>query len=540
MTRSRGAPLITLLAAVASLSWHALPAAAELRPSFQDAAPAPCRAETAFNPNQIPLWGSWSTDPANTRFQLTPRAGLTAATVPRLTLRWAFGLGPAASAAPNRGAVDPLGTGPASANRTQPTVAGGRVFAAAGAVVHSLDAATGCEGWRFQARADVLTAIVVGPAVRPGRSVAFFGDAAGNVYALDAANGALLWAQRVDSHPSARVTGAPALLGSRLYVPVASSEEPQTSGRNNGCCTFRGSVVALDSGSGGMLWKSDMTSQGPSSTAREQASAAAPAAAGAAIASALTLDTRRGRLYAVTGSTYANAARTGGPAVMAIDLLDGRIAWSMALAPNEATAAVGPGDDVGGAPMMVRAQGRDLLIVQRSGVAQALDLQADGAVTWRYPTTGVVEATAPSNSPAADNTNAYVAVGSDHQPATGELHAVSLGSGDRAWRANAPPLGCGPREPECQPALPAAISVIPGVVFASAGDGALRAYSSADGAVIWAFDINREFTTLNGVAGRGGVSSGGVAVAGGMVYVVSQDAGRGGPSGAVLLAFGLE
>ena len=39
----------------------------------------------------MPMWNGWGNDAANTRFQNEKAAGLTAAQVPKLTLKWAFG-----------------------------------------------------------------------------------------------------------------------------------------------------------------------------------------------------------------------------------------------------------------------------------------------------------------------------------------------------------------------------------------------------------------------------------------------------------------
>jgi polyvinyl alcohol dehydrogenase (cytochrome) len=84
------------------------------------------------------------------------------------------------------------------------------------------------------------------------------------------------------------------------------------------------------------------------------------------------------------------------------------------------------------------------------------------------------------------------------------------------------------------------VTVIPGAVFSGSNDGALRVYSTTDGAILWEFDSNREFTTVNGVPGRGASMIGpGPVVAGGMVFVSSGYGAFGGRPGNVLLAFGL-
>ena len=66
------------------------------------------------------------------------------------------------------------------------------------------------------------------------------------------------------------------------------------------------------------------------------------------------------------------------------------------------------------------------------------------------------------------------------------------------------------------------MTAIPGIVFSPSNDGAVRAYSAKDGAVVWTFDTNRDFTPVNGVRARGGSMSGPApTVAGGMMYISS-------------------
>ena len=78
----------------------------------------------------------------------------------------------------------------------------------------------------------------------------------------------------------------------------------------------------------------------------------------------------------------------------------------------------------------------------------------------------------------------------------------------------------------------------PGVVYSPSNDGAVRAYSTIDGAVVWTFDTNREFTTVNGVQAHGGSMYGPAPViAGGMLYVSSGYGTFGLRPGNVLLAF---
>jgi polyvinyl alcohol dehydrogenase (cytochrome) len=71
-------------------------------------------------------------------------------------------------------------------------------------------------------------------------------------------------------------------------------------------------------------------------------------------------------------------------------------------------------------------------------------------------------------------------------------------------------------------------------------DGHIRAFSTADGKVLWDFDTFKTFQTVNGVPAKGGALNGaGTVIAGGMVFVNSGYPRQGGSPGNVLLAFGL-
>jgi hypothetical protein len=95
-----------------------------------------CTAKPAFNPATGARWSGWGNDVMNSRMQTAEGAGLRAAQVPNLQLKWAFGF-------PN-----------GSSAYGQPAVAGGRVFVGSdNGFVYALDAATGCVYWSFEAQA---------------------------------------------------------------------------------------------------------------------------------------------------------------------------------------------------------------------------------------------------------------------------------------------------------------------------------------------------------------------------------------------------
>src|SRR4051812_32072711 len=156
-----------------------------------------CEARGFPDPQKGPVWSGWGVDPGNTRYQPAAAAGLSAAQVPALKLKWAFAFPNGASA---------FG---------QPAVAGGRVFVGSdNGFVYALDAVSGCAYWSFEAQAGVRTAISIGSiggAGRPARHAVYFGDLRGNVYAVDAESGEQVWRMHADDHPLARITGAPTL-----------------------------------------------------------------------------------------------------------------------------------------------------------------------------------------------------------------------------------------------------------------------------------------------------------------------------------------
>ncbi len=231
---------VLLLGAVVS----AVPGMAQ---SAAQAAPNVCATNTGLgNWSAKPGWNGWGAGIDNARFQSAAGAQLAAEQVAKLKLKWAFGF-PGAKAVYG-----------------QPTVVGGRVFLGVDTgSVYSIDAATGCSYWSFQAAGAVRSAITIGPGRGAGESLAYFGDQKGNVYALNAASGEPVWKTQVDSHPGARITGAPQLYQNRLYVPVASSEEVLAVDASYPCCTFRGSVAALDAPTGRQIWRTFVIPEEP-------------------------------------------------------------------------------------------------------------------------------------------------------------------------------------------------------------------------------------------------------------------------------------
>ena len=174
-----------------------------------------------------PRAGTAGASISGTRARSRPSAaGLSPGQVSRLALKWAFGF-PGATALYGQTVID------------------GHLYVTSNAgYVYSLDADTGCVHWSFRSQAVVRSGFTVGRLSRASERLAvFFGDIHGMAYALDATTGELIWKMQTDPHPLARITGTPVLFDGRLYVPVASLEEPESGQADYTCCTFRGYLV---------------------------------------------------------------------------------------------------------------------------------------------------------------------------------------------------------------------------------------------------------------------------------------------------------
>ena len=492
------------------------------------------------DPQANPSWNGWGNGPANTRFQPKAQGKLTAEDLPRLQLKWAFGFSNVMSARP------------------QPTVVGGRLFAPSeNGHVYALNPHTGCRYWTYKALAGIPTAVVVGQyrdaSGNPGLAL-YFGDRKANAYAVDAQTGREIWVRKVDTHASAAITGSVAFDGTRVFVPVQGLNEEAMGGfAGYPCCTFRGSVSALDASTGNLIWKTyTVRESSPRPASRDGTPAYGPAGGG--IWSVPTIDSKRRLVYVATGNGYANPVQATTDAVLALDINTGALKWSRQLTPDDVWTlgcqqnsgaksacpnALGPDFDLSAPPALVHVGDRDLLVLpQKSGIAWALDPAREGAAVWQYRF-GQGSGLGGQWGVAVDPEHVYVGVADLLTPTPGGMRALSLSGGELLWEK--PPLTklCGSAR-DCSAGQGGPLTAIPGAVLNGGMDGGLRAYSSKDGSVLWTFDTNRDFDTVNGVKARGGsMDSAGPIVVDGMVYVSSGSGGLVGRQGNVLLAFGL-
>jgi polyvinyl alcohol dehydrogenase (cytochrome) len=514
-----------------------------------------CKGTEAFSPASGPNWNGWSPGVTNSRFQDAKSAGLTAAGVSKLKVKWAFNLGAITGA------------------RSQPAIVGARVFVASQTgVLYSLDAHSGCTWWGYKAAAGIRSGVTLGDA--NGVPAVFFPDGGGTLYALNADTGELIWKTKPASHWATAGTATPRFYKGVLYQPFASIEEALAADPSVQCCTFRGSVVALEAATGKKLWESFTILETPKPTGGKLTAQKEPLGpSGAGIWSSPTIDEKLGLLYVATGDNYSAPTTNTSDALLAMELKTGKLVWSRQLTENDAynvgcsmpaktncPDSAGPDFDFGQSPILVDLPGgkRALVIGQKSGLVHAVDPDQGGKVLWQ---TRVGQGSALGGSQwgsASDGRLVYVAI-SDieingvvpdpkrpegyhltlNPKKGGGLHALDVATGRISWSAK--PAACQDGRTDCSPAQSAAVTAIPGVVFSGAVDGHLRAYSAESGSVLWDTDTAREFSAVNGGNAHGGsIDVAGPAVVDGMVFVNSGYGQWGGMPGNVLLAFSVD
>ncbi len=369
--------------------------------------------------------------------------------------------------------------------------------------------------------------------------------AGARVLAVDKNSGALLWSTVVDSHPAAVVTQGAVVFGNRVYVGVSSQEEAYAavvSGYQ--CCSFRGSVLALDLHSGAILWKTYTVPEGYSG--------------GAVWGSTAVVDPKRHALYVTTGNNYTvpqgvlDCATLGDPtavqacvaavpgaadnhfdAFVALDLYSGAVRWARSMIPfdswnvacifsvpgneDNCTDPKGPDYDFGQGPMLFKTpegcgKPRELIGAgQKSGIFWALNPD-DGALVWQTQVGPGGTLGGLQWGSATDGTRIYTAVsnagGDGPEPWTlpsGEVIQSGF------WSALDPATGAILWQTRGTPAVTTSnqgfVTVANGVVFAGTVDsvGTMYALEAATGKTLWTF-------------AAGGSVVAGAAVAGGDVY----------------------
>jgi polyvinyl alcohol dehydrogenase (cytochrome) len=327
-----------------------------------------------------------------------------------------------------------------------------------------------------------------------------------NLIAVNAQTGKLHWNTQVDSQPMAIITGSPVVFGDVVYVGISSNEEILAIPNSYVCCTFRGSVVAVDANKGTILWK---TYTVPSNGGQPGGYSGGPVWQPPAI------DPTRGLLYIGTGNNYAlpasvQACVQANPhadctapddyfdTALALDLKTGSIRWSQKIGTYDAWTVAcffsppgtncptppGPDYDLPGAgPNLLS----NLVVFgQKSGFLWAFNPD-NGALQWSTAggpggIFGGVEW-----GTATDGSRLYVAISnSDHVPTTllngqtvtsGFWEALDVNTGKILWQTGDPD-GASDY---------GSVSEANGVMYAGSLSGKMLALNAQTGQIIWSF-----------------------------------------------------
>jgi polyvinyl alcohol dehydrogenase (cytochrome) len=373
------------------------------------------------------------------------------------------------------------------------------------------------------------TPVVFGDKVIVGTQGSIFvpgGAPGGKLLAFNKNTGALMWATQLDSHPAAIVTQSATVHDRRVYVGVASQEEA-LAGFVPGypCCSFRGSMLAVNADTGAIIWKTYMAPAAPAGYSGNAIWGSSPA-----------VDTRRGQVYVATGNNYSVpddvqqcVAEAGDDvaaiqaciapdnlfdAIVALDLATGAVRWATKALPYDAWTVgcfpppfgngsncpdpEGPDYDFGQAPALFTAivNGKSTQLVgagQKSGQYWALN-PSTGAVEW-------VTQAGPGGTggglqwgSAVDGQRVYTAnSNSNFVPWTlpdsnvtthGVWTAMDAGTGEVLWQKTPPTFDVSGWGDTSGP-----VTTANGVVFScSVGpSGYMYALDGATGAVLWSF-----------------------------------------------------
>jgi polyvinyl alcohol dehydrogenase (cytochrome) len=526
------------------------------------------------NPPIRPTGADWTSVGLETshRFQANP--GLAKADVPKLKVKWAF----------------------AMSGGSMPTIMGDWLFITnRSGKFYALDANTGCVRWVVEGAVSRTTPMIVKSEVSPSGWLTIIGQRDRMAHAYDAQTGKEIWrSAALESNSVAGITGSPVISGDQVFVPLTSGEEGAARQPTYPCCSFQGTLAALDLKTGKTQWQTKVVTEPLHPTHKNSAGVMMQGPAGGAIWSAPTVDPKRGLVFVATGDSYTEVDTKGADAIVAIETKTGKVRWSNqvtekdnfivgctdAVKPANCPSPDGPDHDFGASPILFKLPpskgekgGKDILLSgQKSGVVYGMNPDT-GKTLWMRKVGGGSALGGIEWGMAADGQRLYVAnadtiniidetlrplgkspLAVKQPPATPGLYAIDPATGKLLWSAPAPKAPCryaGDRGRDrtagaCVRAQSQAPSVMPGVVFSGTMDGWFRAYDTVTGKVIWADSTtDRSYDTVNQVKGQPGGSMDGMgaAIAGGRVFVMSGfngAANTGGNGVNVLLAYSVD
>lgn len=342
-----------------------------------------------------------------------------------------------------------------------PTVADGvAYFGDWAGTVHAVDPATGDERWTTDLGGSVIGSL-------PIDGGALFAASGTTLYRLDRATGDVEWQATTHRHPWAMISSSPVVADGLVLQGVASGEVTVPLDQYS----FRGAIGAWDAETGERVWRRFMTPDDASG------------GAGVGIWSTPAVDLDREVLYVGTGNTYEAPTSPLADSIAALDLHTGDVVWSTQFTnPDVFAAGAGGGTDadVGAAPNLWSTEAGDFVGAgDKRGVYYALDRDT-GEVVWQSDlTTGSMLGGTIGSGALVDDTLVVTSnVGNPENNAptnASKVAALDPATGDVRW------------DLDLDTNVFAPVSAIPGVAFVGTTDGTLLALDTATGDELWRF-----------------------------------------------------
>jgi polyvinyl alcohol dehydrogenase (cytochrome) len=443
----------------------------------QDATPIPGGAPSEGSPAATPAtpvpqepirvaeWPFYGNGVEGTKF--TDASGITAGNVANLQLAWTGTVG-----------------GPISST---PVIAEGLVAVGSyDGKLRAYDPDTGEEIWALETGAAVMEPNLHIPLGITGSAaidngVVYTGDATGKLWAVNAATGETIWSAEPDAQSAASIWSSPVVADGVLYVGIASVAKETG---------FRGAVVAVDVGTGEMIWDTYVTPEGSD---------------GGGVFAVPALDRERGILYVGTQNAYSADVSPDSHvlSIIALKMETGEVVWSFSGVPSDGSATAA--DDIGfsASPNLFSIEPehgvtRELVgNGQKSGIYWALDRDS-GEVVWSTPISSAGPLGGMEGTSAVGNGVIVVPATEwasfDNPEARGVVRGLKAATGEIIWTHDS----AAPN--------PAPVAVANDVAFQAGFDGLLHAFALATGEELWSYDL-------------GASVSGGIAIAGDLVVV---------------------
>lgn len=421
--------------------------------------------------------------------------------------------------------------------------------------VKAVDRVSGCQYWSANVPGRVRSASVTmfeEPTLK--KRLVAVGTFSGEVYALDAKTGAVVWKKDLKHFPNHMITGGLQYHNGRLIVPLATSTVILAATMVE-CCTSHGAVVALNTANGNELWRFNGTENAQAVNLTHRAPN------GVSIWSTPVIDTVRNQIIFGTSQNLTQPVTEYADSIVALDFNSGAVKWhyksvqddaynatcdidiklvnfcdgpdhdwdviTPVLTRNSSGADVIVGADKSGKIFSLRPTNGDVIWENRVGTGGKL-----GGVHWGLAVdaskvyVGMADVTAAKASTIDSILQSdLLGLTSIHVPmiqvpnAMPGLYALDKDTGDMVWEYHDTHLHKGQ---VVDSIYSAALAVTNDVLFAGSLDGVLKAFRTSDGQPVWSYDTAVSVKDKYGRTGNGGtIESVGPVIAGNNVLLGS-------------------